>query len=362
MAIPGASFHSDTTEIIRAHLSAALFPIDSAYEVTVDSPSGVKRHQDKVTDKGALNLFFYRFEPAEFFPENAANERWHVRAKCLVTAFSIDGRETIGGADTDVPAGQIDLRVLGSVMRHYHESPVIVDAAKGLHLEVVPGLLSSEEINQIWVSQHDVPYRPSLLYEFALLPVEPKKYGKPSLPVVAGGALKSVFARIGAPDPQDQASPQSPYMEGAQGDAWGPLISFVVQIAEEITVQDVVQTVLVARAMQSASGKASQPAPLALWIAAPESTSARLVWQRDVNGVWTDIDAPAAWPSVAVPTQPAGLQSIIDPDRADVAATLPVGAPSVTAGSYLLYAARPHPSIAGAFIRSNPLILNVTGA
>ena len=347
MAIPGASFLSDTTEIIRAHLSAALFPIDSAYEVTVDSPSGVKRHQDKVTDKGALNLFFYRFEPAEFFPENAANERWHVRAKCLVTAFSIDGRESLGGADTDVPAGQIDLRVLGSVMRHYHESPVILDAAKGLHLEVVPGLLSSEEINQIWVSQHDVPYRPSLLYEFALLPVEPKKYGKPSLPVVAGGALKSVFARIGAPDAPVQAPPQSPYMEGALDDSWAPLISFIVQSGPP------------AQAVQSVSGGGGQ---LALWIAAPQAQSVRLVWQRDVGGVWTDIDAPAAWPSIAVPSQPAGLQSIIDPGRADVAVTTPVNAPSASPGSYLLYAAREHPSGAGAFIRSNPLILHVGGA
>jgi Pvc16 N-terminal domain len=350
MAIPGASFLSDTTEIIRAHLSAALFPIDSAYEVTVDSPSGVKRHQEKVTEKGALNLFFYRFEPAEFFPENASNERWHVRAKCLVTAFSIDGRETIGGADTDVPAGQIDLRVLGSVMRHFHESPVILNAAKGLHLEVVPGLLSSEEINQIWVSQHDVPYRPSLLYEFALLPVEPKTYGRPSLPVVAGGALKSVLARIGSPDLQSQAPPQSPYMEGALDDAWAPLISFVVQGAQG------------ARAMQSAGNNASQPAQLALWIAAPQGESVRLVWQHSVGGVWTDIAAPADWPSIAVPSQPPGLQSIIDPDRANTAVTAPVSAPSASAGSYLLYAARPHPAVANAFIRSNPLILIVSGA
>jgi Pvc16 N-terminal domain len=355
MAIPGVSFLSATTEIIRAHLSAALFPIDSAYEVTVDSPSGVKRHQDRVTDKGALNLFFYRFEPAEFFPENAANERWHVRAKCLVTAFSIDGHETIGGAETGVPAGQIDLRVLGSVMRHFHEKPVILDAAKGLHLEVVPGLLSSEEINQIWVSQHDVPYRPSLLYEFALLPVEPKVYGRPSLPVVAGGALKSVLARIGSPDVQTPMPPQSPYMEGAQGDAWAPLISFVVQTVVVIPGG----TQLVARALQSASVDA---APLALWIAAPQGETVRLIWQHVVGGVWTDIAAPAAWPSIVAPVQPQGLQSVIDPDRASVAVTMPVSAPSASPGSYLLYAARPDPAIVGAFIRSNPLILNVGSA
>jgi Pvc16 N-terminal domain len=192
MGAPPTSFLSTVSEFARAALDKELFQKHgSTYRVTVDSPSGVQKliEADGNTH-GALNLFFYRFEPSGFFPQASANDRWHVRARCLMTAFSIT--ETDGA--NIIPAGEIDLRVLGSVMQYLHEHPVMVDDARGIHLEVVPGNLSSEEINQIWASQHNVAYRPSLLYEFALMPVEPVVPAVSAGIVIEGGANATVSA------------------------------------------------------------------------------------------------------------------------------------------------------------------------
>ena len=64
-----------------------------------------------------LNLFFYRFEPGGFGPEPAPDEPWLLRLHCLVTAFGV--------LENQVSAGENDLRLLGEVIRVFHEKPVL---------------------------------------------------------------------------------------------------------------------------------------------------------------------------------------------------------------------------------------------
>ena len=334
MALPEASFLSDITEFVRGKLSSALFAIASDYQVIVDKPSGVQKLQSATPTRGFLNLFFYRFDAAGYFPQESAHERWVVRARCLVTPFSIDGKE----GPLTVAAGQVDLRLLGSVMRYFHENPVLKDQARKLQLQIVPEQLSSEEINQIWMSQHDVAYRPSLLYEFGLLPIEPKAYDKPIQPVVAGGISTRVNANLviddSLPHPAPQ-NPQSPYMEIAAGPDWSPLISFVVTGAAGLA------------ATQARS--ATPGVNLDIWVAGHAGQNCDVVWQRELDGRWVDI---VGGPQVALPNT---TKRFIDPGFVSQATTLSITAPAMS-GNYLLFLER---MVGGKQRRSNPLILKV---
>jgi hypothetical protein len=345
MNAPPPSFLSNISEFVRTKLNEELFD-DVSYRVTVDSPSGVQKMMDaESSPNGALNLFFYRFEPSGFFPQAAADQRWHVRARCLVTAFSISETDAMG----IVPAGEIDLRVLGSVMQYFHENPVMIDGAKSWHLEVVPGNLSSEEINQIWASQHNVPYRPSLLYEFALLPVEPQKFGPLPGMVVEGGARTRVNAvekkNYTGPRPNLEP-PQSPFMEVSKSADWSPLLSFVTSAK---------------RAVQTLEIAANSTDSVMLWIAGLGNSNVTLVWEHVVKGVWVAIDTAPI--TVVIPIQNANLSGIIDPDFAErLASTESLAmidvSPPTASSSYLLFAIRDTPQ---GLRRSNPLMLHRRG-
>jgi hypothetical protein len=341
MVAPLTSFLSTVSEFARATLDQELFKKHgSSYRVTLDSPSGVQKIiEADGNSHGALNLFFYRFEPSGFFPQASANDRWHVRARCLMTAFSITETE---GTDI-IPAGEIDLRVLGSVMQHLHEHPVMVDTPRGIHLEVVAGNLSSEEINQIWASQHNVPYRPSLLYEFALLPVEPSSYNLPPALVTAGGTSVTVHFENDKTIQPTKDIPQSPFMEVSKSDDWAPLISFVDGEG---------------RAVQTISKKINDVTAVNLWIAGSSSSSVKLIWEYESKGEWkTDF---ALSTSVIIPAQPVGLGNIIDPDVVKPSVlikpvTITLTVPTV-ARTYLLYVQRQTPLGPR---RSNPLMLHL---
>ena len=344
MGAPPTSFLSTVSEYARATLEQELFKKPrSTYRVTVDSPAGAQKTiEADGNTHGALNLFFYRFEPSGFFPQASANDRWHIRARCLMTAFSVT--ETENG--NIIPAGEIDLRVLGSVMQHLHEHPVMIDAPRGIHLEVVPGNLSSEEINQIWASQHNVPYRPSLLYEFALLPAEPSKYDPLSALVTAGGtSVNAHFGNHKSVNPTKDI-PQSPFMEVSKSDDWSPLISFVDASG---------------RAVQTLSKKVNDTSAVKLWIAGTKNISVKLIWEYEFKGEWKADDTLSS--SVVIPEQPIGLVNIIDPDVFNptvlvkpitITPTVPT-----TARTYLLYAQRDTPN---GTRRSNPLMLHLREA
>ena len=117
-----------------------------------------------------LNLFFYRFEPSGFDPDLLPGEPWLIRLHCLFTAFSLD--------EDNRSAGENDLRILGEVMRVFHETPVLSEMTvedDTVRLAAIYEALSLDDLNHIWSTQSDVSFRPSVSYELALAPVVPSE-------------------------------------------------------------------------------------------------------------------------------------------------------------------------------------------
>lgn len=116
-----------------------------------------------------INLFFYLVEPGGF-GVFAPDETWQVRLHLLVTAFGV--------AEGQVGSGENDLRLLGGVLRVFHENPILpaydLDGT-AVRAQVVFNPLTLDQINHIWSTQGDVTYRPSAAYELSLVPIPPSE-------------------------------------------------------------------------------------------------------------------------------------------------------------------------------------------
>ena len=163
MALPGSSVATVCSWIgsfVRSGLNAAANNIS----VQIGAPSEIP---DSTNDH-YLNLFFYRFEPGSFQSVTHPQDPWRIRMFCLVTSFGID--------DDGIPAGENELRMIGEVMRIFHEAPVSAEIDLGMErirLQLLFSPANDEQINQIWSTQGDKTYRPSVVYEIALVPVIP---------------------------------------------------------------------------------------------------------------------------------------------------------------------------------------------
>jgi len=128
------------------------------------------------TSQNILNLFFYRFEPFSFAADAQPGDVQWVKMFCVITAFGID-EDINNDAKVDFSAGFNELRMLSQVMRLFQEKPVMLiegdDAGEMWHTQFIQRPLADEQINQIWSTQGDTIYRPSLVYEITLAPIEP---------------------------------------------------------------------------------------------------------------------------------------------------------------------------------------------
>ena len=186
MDIPAPSSLSAVCRQLADALKAGLDIGDAQVDVTLGHPGDAEPDQQ---GNHKLNLFFYRFEPSGFQSGALPGETWMIRAHCLITPFGVSGDNT--------SAGEVDLRLVGEVMRVFHETPERylnvtqtqrfdkydsrgrryrtdeVETTQRFQIQAVFNPLGLEEINQLWSTQGDVAYRPSLGYEFALIPVLP---------------------------------------------------------------------------------------------------------------------------------------------------------------------------------------------
>ena len=158
MALPESSL-SIVCSAIYTFVHTGVGAAANVINVSMGAPAEVSDNEDE----HRLNLFFYRFEPGGFEASAHPNDPWRVRIFCMITAFGADE----GG----VLAGENELRILGEVIRIFRERPVMDAVAVGseqVRLQAVFTPATDEQINQIWSTQGDTSYHPSVVYEMAL--------------------------------------------------------------------------------------------------------------------------------------------------------------------------------------------------
>ncbi len=310
-------------------------------EVVIGTPSIAAALQDSET-KHRLNLFFFRFEPSGFFPDNLPGETWLVRMHCLLTPFCLD--------EDGIAAGENDLRVVGEVMRFFHEQPTF-DLTVGSEQYLIQAVfltLGLDQLNQLWSTQGDTVYRPSVLFEMSLAPVQPRTPAVPAPWVgsVGFGARATMDARHEAPN-LDQLGQFVPTVvvqrPNTFAEAWAPALCMVAD-----------GQCLLAASLAIGSAALAAFAPRA-WVAGAVGSSAVLRWET-----W---DAANGWRPQAPSAAFLLVDAAIDPERAGAASTQPLTLPFTNrAGQMALYAERTFTrAVDGATItvRSNPLLITI---
>lgn len=114
-----------------------------------------------------LNLFFYNVKYDGYPSDGLSGDPFYVRIYCLITPIS---------AKNGTPSsGENDLRYIGEIMRILHEHPYLSIANSNnvevAQLQIIPHSLSLDDLNHVWSTQGDTPYRLSIAYEIALAPI-----------------------------------------------------------------------------------------------------------------------------------------------------------------------------------------------
>lgn len=294
MPIPSSSL-SIICDHVRDFVSSGIGAPANGIDVTIGAPAGLQLGTDHV-----LNLFFYRFEPSGFEAGAQPDLPWRIRMFCMATPFGID--EADGG--TTVQAGENDMRMLGDVMRVFHENPVLppIDAGGiAVRTRIVFMSTTDEQINQIWSTQGDTHYRPSAVYEMSLTPIVPRDLA-PEPAIV--GAIGAEVRADGDRHAGFTGAVSGPPVEAVSIDTgdpgWEPALAFVYASALHRTL-----------AFDVASAEFAAFTPQ-LWLAGDPGTPVDLVWEAWRTTGWEASGPPQA----ATPFGP-----VLDPHN------IPFGAP-----------------------------------
>jgi hypothetical protein len=346
---------SQVCRSIADFLSGSLGASQNHIQVTIGIPS--EAVPEGADSHHRVNLFFYRLEPGGFGPSADPDEPWRLRLHCLVTSFGVQEVQEGKEGMISISAGENDLRLLGGVLRTFHEMPLLVVDIFGVvntkrikidevHVQIVFQPLSTEEINHLWSTQGHFPYRPSVAYEMALVPVLPRQ---PDRGVPRVGALgfeaRAGMAAQGKPYPTAVPPQVVRVLVDAGREDWAPRVCFVLDggaCAESLS-------------FEVGSSALGAFVPRA-WIAGKVSSEVSLVWE-----VW---DRDNGWRREPT-TKPAhALTEGIDPDSPPAAGLLAAWAlPFVDhPGQAVLYAERGYKRSgdgAPLTVRSNPLLVSL---
>lgn len=341
MALPRSSL-SQVCRAIADFVSLGLDAGANSIQVMIGPPASAAPGTTDTTHR--VNLFFYRIEPSGFFPGDTPGDPWWVRLHCLVTGFGIE--------EEQISAGENDLRLLGEVMRLFHEQPVLSAFTVGdetFRLQLVFLPLGADDINHIWSSQGDVSYRPSIAYEMTLVPVLPRE--RRIEPPLVGRIGSEVRADHAARTASFGGTLSAPPVQRAQVNSanpgWEPVISFV---ADGVCAHSLVF------GRGSAELAGFQPR---VWVAGEPGSPVTLVWQR-----WT---SAVGWQEVAEPLQTTATSLVLDPEQVAAAQTVALALPQAlrdAGGQGVLCAQRTWVRAADGVsvtVRSNPLLVTVFG-
>lgn len=336
MAMPDSSV-SKIGAYVREFLKGKMDASTNHIDIKIGTPADAANTS---TSNNVVNLFFYRFDTSGFEAALRPGEIRHIRMYCLITPF---------GKDDDaehISAGENDLRMLGNIMRIFHENPIINDSELYLHVIFLP--LSDEQINQVWSTQGETTYRPSVVYEMSLALIVPGVlWGGAPLVGALGTQLAGMSARhTRFSDVTAAAPPVVKSTVNLADPAWIPKICFIYngQCVQSLSLN-----------VDNSDFSSFEPQ---VWIAGDSSKSVNLVWE-----VW---EKPG-WSKAGPPILVHPFNTDIDPDDIPKSSGFPlsINLPStltLTGGEFskqaLLYATR---SIVGqpSEIKSNPLLVNV---
>lgn len=327
---------SQVCKSMRQYLDGEInAPEHSKVTVVLGTPADTATGAGDSTHK--LNMFFFRFEPPGLFPDILPGETGWLRSFCLITPFATE--------EDTISAGENDLRLIGEVIRVFHERPVFSLSVDGddYHIQAMFQPLGLDQLNQLWSTQGDTVYRPSVLYEISLAPIIP------TVPAIAsplaGGVSFGARATMDSVTPTNAgAAPEVPAMTpDIAAEAWAPAIAFVDQgqcaLSFSFALGSSELAVFTAR----------------VWLAGKVGENVSLQWES-----W---DASAGWQRVEPATAATIAHTGIDPDAASGATTQTLTLPfSDHVGQMLLYAERSYTRASdGAVlsVRSNPLLISL---
>jgi len=302
-------------------------------QVTIGHPSGAAREQETGggNSRDLLNLFVYRAEPDAYPADGTQRDPMYLRAFCLLTALCL----------ADPPpertsAGEKDLRLIGGAMHWLHAEPFLAirdsSGAPVASLQVVPSPFGLDDLNHLWATQGDLPYRLSVSYELALLPVPLAG------PVARAPRVGSLGLQVGTETMPGLSFQAGPVRVDTGDPAWVPAIRFVdaggaLRWALSFTTGEV-------------------PAQVAVAAAGLPGTELALAWER-----W---EATTGWQplAAAAPPLPAERATLGD---AGLPPATSVPMPNARKGQLQLSAARSwrRPDGSQVALRSNPLLISV---
>jgi hypothetical protein len=337
MALPDSSLYLACKSLVDA-LNDGIQANTHGIKIYTGAPADIASK----TEDNRLNLFFYRFEPSGFQAGAHPNEPWRIRMFVLVTCMTA----------LDDEQGVEDLRLLGMVMSYFNENrimPLVTIGSETLRLQVVFVPASDEQINQIWSTQGDTTYRPSVIYEISLAPVMPSTLrGEPPRVGFTGLETHSDMRRRFDPFNPVTGSfrplPVGSHAVNSANPAWTPVICWVdgdaCSSSFSIDVDAVDPTTVSPR----------------LWVAGQAGASVSLEWQIWQDEAWSEVDGGDLVIS----------STAIEPD------SIPVGLPTIDLPSLtvagqarwqlLLYATRSYQAFSGGpsiTLRSNPLLISL---
>jgi hypothetical protein len=342
MPLPESSL-SIICSSIRQFVDSSLNAAANNISVSIGAPAEVADNDDD----HRLNLFFYRFEPGGFDSDAHPNDPRRVRLLCLITAFGI--------LEDGIPAGENELRLLGEVLRIFRETPVlgaVTVNGEQVRLQVVFSPATDEQINQVWSTQGDTTYRPSVIYDMALAPIMPSTLRvEPALVGAIGRqALTGRSGRFAAFSGTALA-PQVPFHAVDIDDPrWAPAICWLYlgECAHTLSFD-----------VDSAEFAVYTPQ---VWLAGDPAQGVDLVWEIWDSTGWRSIGAPLAATPFSTAIDPANVPMAVS-GTFPLDLTLPV---SIAAGENavqaMLHATRSVTLVPGqpaVEVRSNPLLISL---